>query len=91
MKSVTASGQVLGLLLLLGAEGVSAGTVGYEYDALHRLTRVTYANGSVIQYTYDPAGNRLTRTVTASRTPSTRTTTTTACRMSTSRRMALIR
>jgi YD repeat-containing protein len=29
----------------------------YEYDALNRLTKVTYDNGQSIAYTYDPAGN----------------------------------
>ena len=32
----------------------------YSYDSLNRLTNVDYGNGSVISYTYDPAGNRLT-------------------------------
>lgn len=30
----------------------------YQYDALGRLTRVAYDNGVVVQYNYDPAGNR---------------------------------
>jgi YD repeat-containing protein len=34
--------------------------VSYQYDSLNRLTNVDYGNGSVISYTYDPAGNRLT-------------------------------
>jgi YD repeat-containing protein len=33
-------------------------------DDLNRLTRVQYPDGSVIEYTYDAAGNRLTRNVT---------------------------
>lgn len=32
----------------------------YEYDVLGRVRSVDYGNGSVISYTYDPAGNRLT-------------------------------
>jgi YD repeat-containing protein len=63
MKPVTVGAQVLGLLLLFWTGSVSAATVSYQYDALHRLTQVTYANGTVIQYTYDPAGNRLTKIV----------------------------
>jgi YD repeat-containing protein len=35
-------------------------TVTYSYDSLNRLTNVDYGNGSVISYTYDAAGNRLT-------------------------------
>jgi YD repeat-containing protein len=30
----------------------------YEYDALGRMTKVTYDDGSYIIYTYDAAGNR---------------------------------
>ncbi|EGY02711.1 RHS/YD repeat-containing protein [Nitrospirillum viridazoti Y2] len=34
----------------------------YVYDALGRLTKVTYGNGAVTTYTYDAAGNRTTVT-----------------------------
>src|ERR1035441_6426551 len=34
----------------------------YSYDSLNRLTNADYGNGSVISYTYDAAGNRLTYT-----------------------------
>ena len=31
----------------------------YDYDELGRLSRITYEDGSVVSYTYDPAGNRI--------------------------------
>jgi RHS repeat-associated protein len=40
-----------------------AGTERYELDALYRLTKATYPGGDTTSYTYDPAGNRLTKTV----------------------------
>jgi YD repeat-containing protein len=52
-------------LALLACGDLLAGTVSYQYDALHRLTGVTYPDGSVIAYTYDPAGNRTQKAVTA--------------------------
>lgn len=36
----------------------AAETVTYTYDALGRLTSVTYSNGATVTYTYDAAGNR---------------------------------
>jgi uncharacterized protein (TIGR03437 family) len=42
-----------------------ADTVQYAYDAAGRLTNVTYANGTIIAYTYDKAGNLLKRSVTS--------------------------
>lgn len=38
------------------------GTATYSYDALHRLTSVTYPNGEQVAYAYDPMGNRLSMT-----------------------------
>lgn len=40
-----------------------AGTVTYQYDNLNRLIRAKYSNGTVIAYTYDSAGNRLSKRV----------------------------
>jgi YD repeat-containing protein len=42
---------------------ISAATISYTYDNLNRLTQVDYGNGLTEQYTYDAAGNRLTRVV----------------------------
>jgi len=38
------------------------GTTTYTYDALHRLTEVTYPDGSTTSYEYDPMGNRTSMT-----------------------------
>ncbi|MEX2392245.1 MAG: RHS repeat-associated core domain-containing protein [Dehalococcoidia bacterium] len=38
-----------------------AGTHEYVYDALYRLTEVTYPDPETDAYTYDPNGNRLTK------------------------------
>jgi YD repeat-containing protein len=38
-------------------------TSSYEYDDLHRLTRVTYADGTQIDYEYDSVGNRTSKLV----------------------------
>jgi YD repeat-containing protein len=40
-----------------------AENITYTYDALNRLVRVQFANGTVIQYIYDAAGNRTSRVV----------------------------
>ena len=37
--------------------------VTYTYDELGRLKTVTYSTGETIQYTYDPAGNRLAQAI----------------------------
>lgn len=48
------------MALLLVANTAAAVQVVYSYDSLNRITNVDYGNGSVINYTYDSAGNRLT-------------------------------
>ncbi len=41
-----------------------ADSVSYTYDSLNRLTSIIYGSGAVVSYSYDTAGNRLTRTST---------------------------
>lgn len=52
-----------------------AETTNYIYDELNRLIRVEYGDGSVVEYTYDKAGNRLEKRL---QTPDTTPPTTTA-------------
>lgn len=55
-------GVCLGVFLLLAGD-VQAGKVTYVYDALNRLRRAVY-DQATFAYSYDKAGNRLTKTVT---------------------------
>ena len=41
----------------------AAGAVSYGYDEQLRLVRVEYADGKVLSYSYDAAGNRLSAVV----------------------------
>ncbi|MDP9877262.1 YD repeat-containing protein [Variovorax boronicumulans] len=53
-------GVCVGLLVLAGV-AATAGSVNYTYDALGRLAKVIYNNGTTtttINYSYDAAGNR---------------------------------
>lgn len=43
--------------------------VKYEYDEINRLTKVTYSNGTVVEYTYDALGNRTEKEVTGGNAP----------------------
>lgn len=40
------------------AWGAPSWAITYEYDALGRLTKITYDDGKIVQYQYDAAGNR---------------------------------
>lgn len=53
-------------MMLAVVQAFGQGTVKYEYDALNRLTQVTYGNGVTVSYTYDALGNRLSKKVTGS-------------------------
>ncbi|MGA1867045.1 MAG: hypothetical protein ACMUJM_00710 [bacterium] len=50
------------LLFLFIISPSFAGSLNYQYDALNRLTRIGYPNGTIIEYAYDKVGNRLTKT-----------------------------
>jgi YD repeat-containing protein len=55
------------LLALALCPQAFAAPVSYTYDSLNRVTEVNFDNGqTVISYTYDAAGNRLSRTVSGS-------------------------
>jgi YD repeat-containing protein len=57
---------VLALVVMVGlALPCFADTIIYQYDNLYRLRTATYADGTVIEYTYDFAGNRLTKVISA--------------------------
>lgn len=49
----------------------SAGTTTWSYDALDRLTGVTYPNGDTADYGYDAVGNRTSHTVNGATTANT--------------------
>ena len=51
-------------LAVLGTTGVVA-AITYEYDNLHRLTRIAYEDASAIAYDYDAAGDRTTPVINA--------------------------
>ncbi len=48
--------------------GENKGTTSYEYDIQGRLTKVTNPDESTNEYTYDDAGNRLSKTTTSGET-----------------------
>ena len=53
-------------LLAIGAfclNSTPGQSIRNDYDSVSRLTRVTYPDGTTITYTYDSAGNRLSRVV----------------------------
>lgn len=48
----------LAVVQFTAAPALGQSSVTYAYDALGRVTQVTYANGAYALYEYDPAGNR---------------------------------
>ena len=57
MKEIFLATALLGLSALQSAQA-APDSVAYAYDAYGRVATVTYANGTVITYQYDTAGNR---------------------------------
>lgn len=53
----------MALLLCLLSPLAWAETVTYTYDNLHRLIKVEYDDGTVIEYAYDAVGNRISLVV----------------------------
>lgn len=49
--------------LLMSVQTFAQSTVSYKYDANNRLTKETYSNGTMVTYTYDELGNRLSKKV----------------------------
>jgi YD repeat-containing protein len=55
---------------LILATASLADTPQYSYDTMQRLTRVTYGDGTAVDYVYDTLGNRLLKTTTLPGAPS---------------------
>ena len=50
--------RALTVCLVVGLASPALAATTYTYDALGRVSSVTYSNGKTITYTYDAAGNR---------------------------------
>jgi YD repeat-containing protein len=69
LHNLPGSFRVVLLSLCLGLTWPAApvraqSSVTYEYDALGRVTKATYSNGTVVTYSYDAADNRVSTTTT---------------------------
>ena len=56
--------KLLTIIILFCAVAATAQTTRYSNDNLNRLTRVTYANGTIVSYNYDANGNRISEIIT---------------------------
>lgn len=52
------------LAFLFTLQANAQNKTSYTYDANNQLTQVVYSNGTVVKYTYDALGNRLSKKVT---------------------------
>jgi YD repeat-containing protein len=50
------------------SDSLGSSTISFTYDGLNRLTSETLKDGTLIEYTYDAAGNRLTKKIGANTT-----------------------
>jgi YD repeat-containing protein len=57
MRTIRLCFVMASLLCCVSATSLAA-TISYEYDKLNRLKKTTYPDGTVIDYSYDEAGNR---------------------------------
>jgi hypothetical protein len=57
------AGLVFGLLTIL-PPAANADTLSYAYDSMQRLTRVTYPDGTAVDYVCEALGNHLVETTT---------------------------
>ena len=64
LKYKTFIGLVVIASILTTGVASFAETIQYTYDKVDRLTKVEYSDGTVIEYAYDPAGNRLQEKIT---------------------------
>ena len=51
------------LIELLFGNKLSAALIQFTYDDLNRVSKIEFNDGSIITYSYDPAGNRVSKTV----------------------------
>lgn len=63
------SWSVAASCFLLAVVSSFADSISYTYDDLNRLQKITYGDGTVIEYTYDEVGNRTQKKITDTTTP----------------------
>ncbi len=53
-------------IFFLATSSLDAQAINFNHDSLGRVTQIVYPDSSIINYTYDAAGNRMTKHVTKS-------------------------